>query len=96
MEKKKIEFYDRIIDVKVVDIIRKTNLLPLFSNDKIYLQTQDGEEGCELEYHYEFGYKGNDPKEAIIDSLYVDNKVPTNLLKELEDKLYFKFVNNYE
>ena len=96
MKKKKIEFYDSLIDIKVKDVLSKTNLLASFSKDKIFLQTKDGEEGCELEHHYEIGYNGNNPKEAIIDSLYIGSEVPADLLKELENKLYFKFIKNYE
>ena len=90
--KKKIEFEDRIIDVKVKDILSKTELIVCSNKDGIFLQTDDGEEGCELEYHYEMGYEGDDPREAVIDSLYAGSKIPTNLLKELENKLYFKFI----
>ena len=93
---KEIRFYDRIIDVRVKDVLEKTNLLAAFSGDRIFLQTEDGEEGCELEYHYEDGYDGKDPREAVIDSLYVGDKTPTNLLKELEDKLYFIFIDVYK
>ena len=91
MEKKKIYFEDRLIDVKVKDVLSKTDLIVAFNNDRICLQTQDGEEGCELEYHYEKADDNSDPREAIIDSFLVGDKIPTNILKELENKLYFKF-----
>ena len=92
----KIEFYNRLFDVKVKDVLKKTSLSVSFNKDKIYLQTQDGEEGCELEHHYEIGCDGSDPREAIIDSFLVGDKTPTNILKELENKLYFKFVKDNE
>lgn len=89
---KEICFEDRVIETKVKDILRFTNLLVAFSKDRIMLQTEDGKEGCIVEHYYDINDNRSDPREAIISSFYIVNNVPSKLFKELENKLYFKFI----
>lgn len=91
---KQVFFYDRLLEPKIKDILRLTDLVALFSGNLISLQTQDGEEGCVVEYYYDVGDDLSDPREAIVSSFYVGNKLPRKLFKELEDKLYIKFINS--
>ena len=90
---KQIFFCDRLLEPKIKDILRLTDLAISFSRNLIGLQTQDGEEGCVIEYYYNIGDDYNDPREAVVSSFYVGNSMPNKLFDELERKMRFKFIN---
>ena len=86
-------FCDRLLEPKIKDFLRVTDLAVSFSRNLIGLRTQDGEEGCIIEYYHDVDDNLSDPREAIVSSFYVGNKLHRKLFKELEDKLYIKFIN---
>lgn len=94
---RKIYFKDMLFEPRIKDILRLTSLCILSNKDvlsneeKIWLQTQDGEEWCMAEY--DMGEGCSNPHEAIITSFCIGSKYPKKLFKELENKLYFRFID---
>lgn len=93
---RQVFFHKGLLDTTIKNILESTNLVATFSGNLIGLETQDGEEGCVVEYYYNIDDDLNDPLAAIVSSFYIGNNLPKRLFKELENKLNFEFINKYE